>query len=195
MYLILHKSAYRVILLIVLLCASSSFAQTVNIGLKLESLNYFYKNTRTGYHQESLTLLPLSAYLKASVIFNDRYEVEIKGGIQLDELFAGPECALSVKYDIGKGVCPLLTYMIHFNGGDARNLNGTYATTFNFIGAGIELKITKVFGMNLIYYVPVGDNRLTYSGYFVSTDSGHYENSTSNIVSIFKLGFIFNITL
>ena len=169
-------------------------AQSVNAGIKLEALNYFYKNPVNGYSNESLMILPLSAYFKTAVNFSGTYEVELKAGIQLDENFSGYEGALVMKYNVGKGFYPLITYMAHFNGGDSRNLNGTYDTKFNFLGAGIEAKATKVFGIDLIYYFPIGDNKLTYSRKFTAEGS-RYSLSTTNITSLIKLGFIFNITI
>lgn len=187
--------AFKIILAsaIIFFTAPSIRSQSLNIGLKFESLNYFYKNTVNGYSNESLMLLPFSGYLKSALSLGN-YEVEIKAGMQLDELFAGSEGAISLKYNIGRGIYPLVIYMIHFNGGDARNLNGTYGTTFKFVGAGIEGKMTKVFGLDLIYYLPVGDRKLTYSLEYDRIEKT-YKPSFTNITGMLKLGFIFNITI
>ncbi len=178
---------------LILFISSTALAQSVNLGFKLESLYYSYKITKTNYTEESIIPIPLSGYIKLSVLFNDKYEVELKGGVQLEESFVGPEYALIFKYQLFKNIFPLFTYLNHSNKGDSRTGNGTYSNNFQFIGIGIEARLSKIFGVDLTYYMPFGEKGL---GYSLDFSSNNYRRiTTSEIESVIKLGFIFNINL
>lgn len=178
----------RIIFLLVLFSSSVNLAQSVSIGAKLESIYYFYKNTINNSTDEWMLPIPISGYLKVSVLFNNKYEVELKGGAQLGEIFFGPEYALTIKYNLLGDIFPLLTYLNHHNSGDSRTGRGTYNIKIEFIGAGVEAKLTKIFGLDLIYYLPIGKKDLEYDLYSVP-------KTTSKMESMIKLGFIFNINL
>ena len=124
----------------------------------------------------------------------DKYELELKGGGQLGEVFAGPEYALEIKYNLVGKTYPLLVYLNHNNAGDSRNSGGTFNNTIEFIGIGIEAKLIKLFAMDLIFYVPVGNRDLEYSIDYSSSYSVKRVTS-SKITSIIKLGFIINFNL
>ena len=181
------------LLFLILFISASTLAQSVNLGVKLESLYYSYKITKTNYMEESIIPIPLSGYIKLSVLFNEKYEVELKGGVQLEESFVGPEYALIFKYQLFKNIFPLLVYLNHSNKGDSRTGNGTYSNNLQFVGIGAEARLTKVFGLDLTYYIPIGEKGL---GYSLDFSSNSYRTiTTSKIESLIKLGFIFNINL
>jgi hypothetical protein len=105
--------------------------------------------------------IPLySGYLKAGILIYDKYEIELKGGLQLIDPFVGGEYAFLFKYNIVEKIFPLVTYLNHFNGGDSRVTNGTYGNRMDFIGIGAEAKITKLFSLDLIFYAPIGHKDL-----------------------------------
>ncbi len=62
------------------------------------------------------------------------------------------------------------------------------------MGIGIEAKLIKLFAMDLIFYVPVGNRDLEYSIDYSSNYSVKRVTS-SKITSIIKLGFIINFNL
>ncbi len=178
----------RLIFFITLFSSSINLAQSFNIGLKLESIYYSCKNTDSNSIAEWMLPIPISGYLKFSLLIDAKYEVELKGGAQLGEIFCGPEYSLSLKYQLFNNLFPLLTYLNHSNKGDSRTGSGTISDKIEFIGAGVEVKLTKVFGMDLIYYKPIKEKALEYS---IHINPG----TTSIMKSLIKLGFIFNINL
>lgn len=182
----------KIILLALILITSRSFCQQINLGIKLESLGYVEKYIKRNSSDFQSIPLPLSGYLKGSILLKNKYEFELKGGIQIaGDPFAGPEYAILFKYNIGHNIYPLITYMKHFNFGDSRTGSGTYDSTINFWGFGIETKFTKLFSLDLIYYLPFGEKGLGYSLDFNSND--YKKITTSEIGPEIKLGFIFNI--
>lgn len=181
------------IIYILLFCSSTILPQSVSIGFKLESLGYFYKNTVQNTSELSILPIPLSGYVKASIVLYDKYEIELKGGAQLDEIFSGFEYALVFKYNLWESIFPLISYLKHFNAGDSRTGNGIYNNRIEFLGTGIEVRMTKVFGIDLIYYIPIGEKGLEYSIDINLINYGII--TTSQMDSMIKLGFIFNINL
>ena len=182
-----------IILLLLFLSSSQTLSQKVSLGVKLESFGYFIQNTVQNTSELSIIPVPLSGYVKASISLYDKYEVEIKGGVQLGEIFAGPEYALAVKYNLWENILPLITYLKHFNAGDSRTFGGIYNNEIEFIGIGMEAKLTKLFGLDLIFYIPIGEKGLEYSLDFYSTDIRKV--TTSRMGTMLKLGFVFNIHL
>lgn len=183
------------ILYLFLLSSSISLAQSVSLGFKLESLGYFYKNNVNNISELSIIPIPISGYVKASIVLYDKYEIELKGGVQLDEKFAGPEYAIVLKYKLWRNIFPLITYLKHFNAGDSRTGGGTYSNKIEFLGAGMEARLTKVFGVDLIYFIPIGGKELEYLIDINSVDLSLEKITTTKMVSMIKLGFIFNINL
>ncbi len=106
------STKYSIIIFFLFLFSSSiSLAQSVNVGFRVESIAYFYKNTINNTNHVWLSLAPFSGYLRLSVSY-DKYELELKGGGQLGEVFAGPEYALELKYNIDwKNIYPLIVYL------------------------------------------------------------------------------------
>ncbi len=182
----------KILLIIFIVLSSTSFAQSVHVGIELESLGYSNRNIIKNISEEYITLIPLSGYLKGSITFYDKYEIELKYGAQLGEIFAGLEYALELKYNALWNLFPMISYMKHFNAGDSRTGSGIYNSRIEFLGLGIEAKITKLFGIDLLYYKAIGGKGLEYSIY-----SGPSSNkvTTSEMESMIKLGFIFNIKL
>lgn len=183
---------FRIIFSLFLITSSISLAQSVNVGVRVESLAYFFKNVINNTSHEYFLPLPLSGYLRAGVSY-DKYELEMKLGAQLGEVFAGPEYAIEIKYNLVGKIFPLLAYLNHNNAGDSRISGGSYNNTIEFIGAGVEAKLTKLFGVDLIFYVPVGNSDLEFANY---VGGFTYKRVTSTkITTMIKLGFIFNINL
>ncbi len=182
----------KIIHLLFLFTLSTSFAQSVNVGVRIESLAYLYKDVIRNTSREYLLPLPLSAYIKAGISY-DKYELEMKLGGQLGEVFVGPEYAIEIKYNLIGKIFPLLVYLNHNNVGDGGNSGGPYHNTIEFLGGGVEAKLTKFFGVDLIFYFPVGKNDLEYANY---VGGFTYKRVTSTkITSMVKLGFIFNFSL
>lgn len=98
------------------------------------------------------------------------------------------EYGAELKYKITERISPLAAYLRHINGGSDHNSGGTYTEPINFIGAGAEAKLTKVFGLDLIFYLPIGNNNLEYS----IGDNG-VRILSSQMKIIIRLGFIFHI--
>jgi hypothetical protein len=183
----------RIVFFLFLFISSISFAQSVNVGVRAESLTYFFKNVINNTGHEYFLPIPLSGYLKAGVSY-DKYELELKGGGQLGEVFAGPEYALELKYNIIKNIYPLVVYLNHINSGNSHNSGGTYSNTIEFMGIGIEAKLIKLFAMDLIYYVPVGNSDLEYSIDY-SSDNSVKGIASTKMTSMIKLGFIISFNL
>lgn len=182
----------RIILFLFLFISAISLAQSVNVGIRVESLAYFYKNVLRNTNDEYFLPLPISGYIKAGVSY-DKYELEMKLGGQLGEVFAGPEYAIEIKYNLIGKIFPLLVYLNHNNAGGGGNSGGPYNNSIQFIGVGAEGKLIKFFSVDLIFYLPVGKNDLEYSNQFVA---GSYERITSTkITSMIKLGFILSFNL
>ena len=117
----------------------------------------------------------------------------MKLGGQLGEVFAGPEYAVEIKYNLVGKISPLLVYLNHNNAGGGGNSGGPYNNTLEFLGAGAEAKLTKLFSLDLIFYAPVGNSDLEYSNY---VGGFTYNRVTSTkITTMIKLGFIFNFGL
>jgi hypothetical protein len=169
------------------LTSSTTLGQAVNIGLRTESLTYFAKRTLRPSGVETMPPL-LNGYLKASVLIYDKYEIELKGGLQLIDPFVGGEYAVLFKYNIVKNVFPLVAYLNHFNVGDLGMGHGTYGDRMDFIGIGAEGKFTKLFSLDLVFYFPIGKKNLEY-------EVGSFDEriTTSKMGPMIKLGFIFNI--
>jgi len=183
----------KIIFLIFIILPSTCLAQSFHIGVALESIAYSYKNIQNNFNEEYFTLIPLSGYIKGSVIFNEKYEIELKYGLQLGEVFAGLEYALELKYNLLWNLFPEIIYLKHFNFGDSRTGSGTYSNRIQFIGFGIEAKLTKVFGADLTYYKAIGNKGLEYSIY--PSTNKNIRVTTSKMESMIKLGFIFNIKI
>ena len=182
----------RIILFLFLIISSLSFAQSVNVGIRVESLTYFYRNVVNNTTHEYFLPLPLSGYIKAGFSYN-KYELEMKLGGQLGEVFAGPEYAVEIKYNLVGKIFPLLVYLNHNNAGGGGNSGGPYNNTLEFLGAGAEAKLTKLFSLDLIFYAPVGNSDLEYSNY---VGGFTYNRVTSTkITTMIKLGFIFSFGL
>ncbi len=180
-----------VVTILLIITASTSFCQQINLGIKLESLGYVEKYINRNSSDFQSIPLPLSGYLKGSILLKNKYEFELKGGAQLDENFAGPEYALSIKYSPIEKMFLIFTYLEHFNAGSSGNTGGIYSNNFSFGGIGIEAKLSRLFSLDLNYYLPFGEKGLGYSLDFNSND--YKKITTSKIGSVIKLGFIFNI--
>jgi hypothetical protein len=118
----------------------------------------------------------------------------LKGGGQLGEVFACPEYALELKYNLFGDIFPLLVYLNHNNSGGGGTSGGPYNNTLEFIGAGVEAKLTKFFGVDLIFYVPIAVSDLEYTRQ-VDTSYSLERKTTTKITSMIKLGFILNFNL
>lgn len=178
-------------LLILLIMNSIVSAQTINIGFRLESIGYSYESLLFKKTRIAGNPCPSSFYFKVAIVLPENYQLELKTGLQLERsVFGGPEYAALVKYEILRGLSPLMTYLLHYNSGDSRNAGGTYEHYMSFLGGGIEVKITKVFAMDLIYYKPLGERRLN----FFSELYGQ-RRTVSEINSMLKLGLVFSFDM
>ncbi len=88
----------------------------------------------------------------------------------------------------------MLVYLNHNNAGGGGNSGGSYNHTIEFIGAGVEAKLIKLFAIDLIYYVPVRNSDLEYSIDY-SSDYSVKRIASTKITSMAKLGFIFSFSL
>lgn len=176
----------------VIFISGFSLAQSPSLGLKVESLAYLNKNLSNNSSDFSTIAVPLSGYVRGCVNFLDKYELEAKAGAQLGETFSGFEYAFTFRYNLLYNIYPQLTYLNHNNSGNSGNTGGVYNSNFEFIGAGVEVKFTSVFGMDLNYYVPIGNRDLEYYLEYWATNK---KVTTNEIGSMIKLGFIFNVGL
>jgi hypothetical protein len=169
-----------------ILISSITNGQSINIGLRFKSFAYSINHNQENTSGISFMPLPLSGYIKAGIIFYDKYEIELKTGYQLLSPFQGPEYALLFKYNIVQNIYPLFTYLNHFNAGDSRTGRGTYSNRMDFIGIGVEAKLVKLFNMDPTYYIPVGKRGLEY-------EVGQFSEyiTTSEMGPMIKLGFHF----
>lgn len=185
----------RVTLLIsvIIISTGTVFGQSINIGFRLESYGYSAYNKPAQKHELTIVAFPLSAYTKAGILLYDKYEVELKGGFLLGDPFAGVEYSLLLKYNLVSKIFPFITYMSHKNFGDSRTGSGTSDTRINFWGAGIEAKLSKLFGVDLSFLFPVGDKKL---GWTLDFSDGTYNTvTTEEMGPLVKLGFIFSFYL
>ncbi|QQS36429.1 MAG: hypothetical protein IPM56_00290 [Ignavibacteriales bacterium] len=180
------------ILSLAILFSTVSFAQSVSLGLKVESLGYLNKNISSNNTEFSTIGLPLSGYIRGCVNLLDDYEIEARAGVQLGETFSGFEYAFTFRYKLLFNIYPQITYLKHNNAGSSGNTGGVHSTDFSFAGIGAEVKFTSVFGMDLNYYIPVGDRELEYSLEYIPATR---KVTTNEIGPMIKLGFIFNIGL
>lgn len=182
------KKIYLSVIFLLTLTSSTTYGQSVNIGLRFEGFAYFVNYTQKPSGVQFMPLPLLSAYLKAGVLIYDKYEIELKGGLQLIDPFVGGEYAILFKYNIVKNVFPLITYLNHFNGGNLGMGHGTYDDRMDFIGFGVEGKLTKLFSMDITFYTPIGKKNLEY-------EVGSFDEriTTAKMGPMIKLSFIFNI--
>lgn len=186
------KRWVTLLLLTIIMITSRTSGQSVNVGLRLES--YAYSISYPQKHSSSVVMMPIplfSGYIKAGILFSEKYEFELKAGVQIIDPFYGPEYAISFKYGLTKKIFPLITYMKHSNGGNSHTGGGTYSYTLDFIGFGAEAKLKKVFALDLVYYIPVGRTDLEYELDYLN--GGIIK--TSKMGSMIKLGFIFSFYL
>lgn len=147
----------------VILFSIMSFAQSLSLGLKLESLGYVNKNLSNNNSEFSTIVIPFSGYLRGCVNLLDEYELEARAGGQLGETFSGFEYAFTFRYNLLFNIYPQVTYLKHNNAGSSSNTGGVHSNDFSFVGIGAEVKFTSMFGMDLNYYLPVGNQELEYS--------------------------------
>jgi hypothetical protein len=189
------KIIYSSFIIFITLLSSIVYGQSVDIGLRFESFAYSINNVQEDNSQLKFMPIPFSGYLKGAINFSEKYELELKTGIMILDPFNGPEYQLYFKYGITKTLYPLITYMIHSNSGNSHMSGGAYNHRMDFIGFGVEAKIRKLFSLDLVCYVPVGEKNLEYEIDY-STNSGAAIYSfitTSKMGPMLKLGFIFNI--
>ncbi len=180
------------ILFIVIIFSVISFPQSLSLGLKVESLGYVNKNLTNNSSEFSTIVIPSSGYIRGYINLLDEYELEARAGGQLGETFSGFEYAFTFRYNLLFNIYPQVTYLKHNNAGSSGNTGGVYSTDFSFVGIGAEVKFTSVFGMDLNYYIPVGDRELEYSLEYIPTTR---KVTTNEIGPMIKLGFIFNVGL
>jgi len=184
----------RIILFLIFITSLSqsvSYTQTFNLGLRLESFGYSINSLQEKYTKVQIMPLPIfSGYVKAGIIFENKYELELKTGVQIIDPFVGPEYQILFKYGVSKTIFPLITYMLHTNVGNSHTSGGTYDTKFNFIGFGIEAKLKEFFSLDLVCYLPVGKKDLEYQ---ITYNNFNNISTANQMGPMIKLGFIFNI--
>ena len=182
------KKLFFSVIFLFALGSSTTYGQTVSIGLRFESFAYFVNYSQKSSGVQFMPIPLLSDYLKIGILIYDKYEIALKGGLQLGDLFVGGEYAILFKYNIVKNVFPLVTYLNHFNVGDLGMGHGTYGDRMDFIGIGAEGKLTKLFTLDLTFYIPIGKKNLEF-------EVGSFDEkiTTAKIGPMIKLGFIFNI--
>ena len=169
------KKTFLFFVLQFIIISSILNAQSVDIGLRFESFAYSLHHPKTKTSDLKFMPIPLSGYLKACILFYDKYEVELKTGVQIIDPFTGPEYAVLFKYGILKNIFPLFTYMSHSNVGNSHTSGGTYDNRMDFIGFGVEAKLINFFNLDLVYYIPFGKKKLEYG-----ISSGTYSNNVRN---------------
>lgn len=170
-----------------LLCFST-YSQKFNAGFKVEIIK-FYLTEPTLSTGDVHILTPISGgFLKMGILFFDKLEFELDGGYQLGDWFAGVETAFIAKYRFWDNIFPFITYLNHQNDGHEGTGSGTSNYTYNFFGAGAELKASKLFSAELAFYYPVGERGFNYE---FSGKEFRMVNTTK-IGLLFRLGFIFS---
>lgn len=178
---------------VIIISAGTAFGQSINIGFRLESFGYSVDYKLVQKQELTIVPIPLSAYIKSGILFYDKYEAELKWGLQLGDPFAGVEYAVLLKYNLIGNIFPFIAYMSHKNFGDSRTGSGRSDTRINFLGAGIEAKLSKLFGVDLSFLFPVCDKRL---GYTLDLSGDTYNKvTTQEMGPLAKLGFIFSFYL
>ncbi len=164
----------------------NTYSQQINVGFKVEILK-FYLTEPTLSRADVHLLTPLSGgFLKTGILFFDKLEFELDGGYQLGDDFAGVETSFLTKYWFRDNISLFITYLNHQNDGHEGTGSGTSNYTYNFFGAGAELKSSKLFSADLAFYYPVGERGFNYE-YF-----GDEVVNTSHMGLLVRLGFIFS---
>ena len=149
-------------------------------------LDYFvinYQNNTTG---NSAIAFPSSLYMKLGARY-ERFTLDVKGGFQLGDPFGGGEYGAALKYSITDHISPLVAWLKHMNQSSAHNSGGTFTEPIHFLGLGAEAEVSRLFSLDLIFYLPVGNDKLEYFTY----DFQDYYHTRVGLM--IKLGFIFNI--
>lgn len=179
---------------LIVLCQINITAQKFYLGTRLETLIYNTTTVKDDITEWTTVGLPVSLYIHGGYWFN-RLGIESKAGVQIDSDFVGPELSLALIYKIHNKFFAHINYLIHFNQGQSHNTGGVYSTNFNFIGAGFQYQMTKLFGMDFTFYFPIGDKSFSYylMGYEFLDGNNIGKQNHKNLDSMFKLSFIFNI--
>ena len=149
-------------------------------------LDYFFINSETNTTGNSAPF-PASLYMKLGAGYQ-RFTLDVKGGVQLGDPFFGGEYGAALKYSITDHISPLIAWLKHMNGSTSHNSGGTYTEPIYFLGVGAEAEFTRLFAMDLIFYLPLGNDKLEY---YLGYDYQHF--SYTRLGLMIKLGFIFNI--
>ncbi len=174
-----------IIVFFLLVFSQAIQSQTFTWGLRTEMLDYFVTNSETNRTSNALPF-PASLYTKLGAGYQ-RFTLDVKVGVQFGDTFMGGEYGASLKYSITDHISPLVAWLKHMNGSSAHNSGGTYTEPIHFLGVGAEAEVTRLFAMDLIFYLPVGNDKLEYFTY----DFQNYYYTRVGLM--IKLGFIFNI--
>ncbi len=175
-----------IIIIFLLVFSHTIHSQTFSLGLRTEIIDYFVINNQTN-STGNTALFPASIYMKFGAGYQ-QFSLDVKGGLQLGYPFFGSEYGATFKYSLTDRISPLIVWLKHFNGSDSHNSGGIYTEPIYFLGFGAEAEFTRVFSMDLTFYIPVGNSKLEYSkGY------NGVHNLSTRVGTMIKLGFIFNI--
>ncbi|HSD63043.1 MAG TPA: hypothetical protein VLB50_04565 [Ignavibacteriaceae bacterium] len=174
---------------ILLFCLQESYSQTVNIGLTTDIILTCKNSPENNIKGSYISIPPFNAYLKAGIQY-DIFGIDFKGGLLLGNPFFGGEYGANLKIKTTEKISYLIAWLRHLNGRGDGNSGGNYVEPINFIGLGAETKLTRLFGVNLILYFPVGNNKLEFLRDFSDPDNLIV---SSRVGPMIRLGFIFDI--
>ncbi len=180
------KKQLSLLALFILISNFKAYPQQFNVGFKVDIIKDVNIEPIQSY-AKGTSLFPFPAFfLKVGVLFFDNLELQLEGGSQIGDRFAGVEAAALIKYRASYNIFPFITYLNHQNQGHEGVGTGTLSNTYNFFGLGAELKVSKLFSADLAYYVPVGRKVFDYS---LEPDKTVYNSQVGSLV---RLGFIFS---
>ena len=171
---------------LILLSVTNIYSQQFNVGFKIDMIKYVRIEPIKSYAKGN-SLFPFPAFfLKAGVLFFNDLELQLEGGSQIGDRFAGIEAAAFIKLRAKDNVFAFISYLNHQNEGHEGTGDGTLTNTYNFIGLGAEIKASELFSADLSYYIPVGRKVFDYT---LEPDDTVY---TTQVGSLVRLGFIFS---
>ncbi len=176
-----------IIIFFLLLFSNTIHSQSFTWGLRTELIDYFIINTQTNTTGNYMLIPPFSLYMKLGAEYK-RFGLDVKGGVQLGDPFVGGEYGAELKYSITEHISPLIAWYKHMNGSIDHNSGGTYIEPIHFLGIGAEAEVSRLFSLDLIFYLPVGNNKLEFT-----KDNYPQRTLLTYMGLMIKLGFIFNI--
>ncbi len=177
---------YFHLLLLLILPAGYSSAQTFQIGFRAES--YLLSTSQTETRKDIYPFL--SWYETLGLKFNKKFTLELRGGFLWDvNDYGGYESGLFTKYFVLNETIYLAGgYQLHFNdgGGHGTVTNGTKPVQFLSFGAGVQ---NKYFIFDVMGYLPV---QSTYASSLAYSPTMHFAAMKVDYLIKATIGFEFS---